>query len=126
MKYEAITPNEENRYCIFEPELENNPLVLFHLTLQQNFNSIISRGFLSSSELNKGNLTSVSYAKNSSGCFANKGTRVTEDLVVFCVEFETLKQPGIVVNQSDIHVYKKEIQPTIIGYCEIPEGFNIS
>ena len=122
-KYEVVTPNEENGYCIFQAKLENNPLVLFHLTPKRNFDSIISQGFLSASELETGELESVSYAKKSSACFANKGNEITEDLVAFAVEFNTLEKVGIVVNSSDIHVYKRDIQPTIQGYCELPRGY---
>ena len=124
-KYEVIIPNEENGYCIFQSELENNHLVFFHFTSQKNFHSIISKGFLSASEQGVGELESVSYAKKSSGCFANKGNEVHEDTVVFAVEFDTLDKAGIKANSSDIRVYKKDIQPTILGYCELPRGYRV-
>lgn len=126
IEYEIINPTEENHYCIFNNDLENDPLILFHLTSQNNFDSIKSKGFLSSAELCGGELTSVSYAKNSSGCFANKGNVITENSVIFCVKFETLNMLGITENTSDIHVFKKEIQPSIIGFCKLPNGFRIA
>ena len=126
MKYEFVTPSEENSYCIFKSELEENPLVLFHLTPKRNFESIISKGFRSAAELKTGEIESVSYAKRSSGCFANKGNQMIEDVVVFAVEFDTLDKAEIMVNCSDILVYNKDIQPAILGYCELQSGFKIS
>jgi hypothetical protein len=126
IKCKLVSPIEGNNYCVFNSELENNPLVLFHQTLKQNFDSIISNGFLSAAHLHTGEIESVSYAIRSSGCFANKGTKITEDLVVFAVEFNTLDKAEIVVNDSDIHVYNNEIQPTILRYCELPKGYIIT
>ena len=125
IKYDSVTPTEESSYCVFNSELEENPHVFFHLTPKRNFDSIISNGFLSAAELNIGKIESVSYAKKSSGCFANKGTKIIEDIVVFAVEFDASEFAEIVVNNSDIYVYKKEIQPTILGYCEFPRGYKI-
>jgi len=124
-KFDLIVPAEENGYCIFQKELEENPLVFFHLTPSRNFNSIVLKGFLSAKELGIGDLTSVAYAKRSSSCFANKGNIATEDLIVFAVKFNNLNQKGIKDNPSDIFVYLKEVQPTILGYCDIHKGYRL-
>ena len=124
-KFELVTPTELNSYCVFERKLEDDPLVLFHLTPKSNYDSITENGFLSAASLGTGDLPSVSYAKQSSGCFANKGVIAEEDLVIFAVRFETLEQEGVAVNLSDIHVCKDEIQPVILGYCEVPKGYTI-
>ena len=116
--YKFNIPSEETRYCIFDQELEDNPLILFHTTPLRNVESIIQNGFQFGPDLK-----SVSYAKRSSSCLAHRGTNVTEDHAVFVVEFKSLDQQGIVVNQPDIHVYKEEIQPIIIGYCIVPKDY---
>ena len=120
-KYDFVTPTEENDYCIFREELENNSLVLFHATPLNNLTSIVTNGFYSAARLGVGELSSVSYAKRSSGCLAHMG-EISKDFVVFAVEFRTLDQEGITVNHSDIHVYREDIQPIILRYCEVPEG----
>lgn len=125
-RWELITPTEENSFCLFEQALEDNPLVLFHATPKRHFHSITKSGFRSATELGLAELSSVSYAKRSSSCLAHIGNDVKEAYVVFAVEFDTLQQQGIKDNPSDIHVYKSEIQPHILGYCEIPEGFRVS
>ncbi|MDD5034033.1 MAG: hypothetical protein PHE55_04680 [Methylococcaceae bacterium] len=125
-KFDLLTPTEENNYCLFQQELENNPLVLFHATPKRNLNSIISNGFRSAESLGTGGLGSVSYAKRSSGCLAHMDNTAAEDLVVFAVKFEDLSQKGIRENPSDIHVDLQDIQPVILGYCEIPNGYRVT
>lgn len=124
-KWDLLTPNEENGYCLFQQELENDPLVFFHATPKRNFSSIISNGFRSAASLVTGELSSVSYAKQSSGCLAHIGNPSAEDLVVFAVKFEDLSRQGIRVNPFDIHMYQ-DIQPVILGYCEIPNGYRVT
>lgn len=125
-RFELIEPTEENGFCLFARELEENLMVLFHATPKRHFHSITESGFRSANELGSGELTSVSYAKQSSGCLAHIGNGVREDYIVFVVQFDSLEQQGIIVNLSDIHVYGSEIQPQILGYCEIPAGFRVS
>jgi hypothetical protein len=125
-RWELILPTEENGFCLFAQGLEDNPMVLFHATPKRHFGSIASSGFRSAAELGTGKLNSVSYAKRSSSCLAHFGNNVNEDYVVFAVEFDTLQQQGIKDNPSDIHVYRSEIQPRILGYCEILRGFRVS
>lgn len=124
--WELISPTEENSFCLFEQALEDNPLVLFHATPKRHFDSIANSGFRSAAELGSGELSSVSYAKRSSSCLTHIRNDVKEAYVVFAVKFDTLQQQGIQDNPSDIHVYKREIQPYILGYCEIPKGFRVS
>jgi hypothetical protein len=111
-------PNEEKGYHLFPPELENDALVLFHTTPKSNLQAISKGGFKASLPLE-----SVSYAKSSVYCLTHLFTNqrvLSEEAVVIAVRFDTLKQQGITENLSDIHVYKLEIQPKIIGCCTIP------
>lgn len=119
----AAVPTEGNRYCLFAAELEDDPLVLFHATPHRHKDSIINDGFKSASNLGLGELQSVSYAKNSSGCLAHLGGSVSEDYVVFAVRFESLDR--VSNNSSDIHVYDHGIQSTILGYCVLKAGFRV-
>jgi hypothetical protein len=41
-QYEFQQPKEENNYNFFPDELENDPLVFFHITLSRNFNDIVN------------------------------------------------------------------------------------
>lgn len=122
----CVNPCEENGYCLFRPELEDDPLVLFHITPKRNLEGIMAKGFLSGAELGTGELRSVSYAKRSVGCLAKIGNVVDEDSVVFAVRFETLDKDGITVNESDIHVCRRDIQPAILGHCELPSGYRVA
>jgi len=125
-RWDLNLPTEENGFCLFAKELEDDPKVFFHATPKRNFDSIANLGFRAAAELGSGELCSVSYAKRSSSCLAHIGNDVKEDYVIFAVEFDSLAQQGIKDNPSDIHVYKSEIQPRILRYCEIPEGFRVS
>lgn len=116
--YDFPNPNEEKGYELFPKELENDPLVLFHGTPQKNFQNIINNGFKAFPPLE-----SVSYAKNSAACLTYRESTSTEDFVVIAVKFETLNLPGIVVYSSDIHVYKEDIQPKILGTCVVPKWY---
>jgi hypothetical protein len=122
-QWEYIPPTEANGYSLFRPELEDDPLVFFHVTPAENLDPIAQAGFGPAKAVGVGNLESVSYAKRSSGCLTHINHEAPQALVVIVVRFETLDQSGIQVNVSDIHVYDQAVQPTILGYCLLPKGF---
>ena len=123
---DLIQPTEENRYCVFPPDLEDDPGVFFHATKSTNFEAITNHGFRTAKELKSGDLESVSYSKRSSGCFAHLGCKVAEERVIFAVRFAKEDLNHVVDNPSDIHVYKKDIRPEIVAYVYIPTGFTIT
>ena len=96
------------------------------MTPASNLKSIIDNGFKSAKELGTGELDSVSYANRSSGCFANLGSNLKAEHVIFAVRFQQEALNEIVVNQSDIHVYKKNLQPERLGIVYLPAGFRLS
>ena len=122
-EYEFPSPDQHKGYALFPEELENDPYVLFHGTAEKNLKSIINQGFKAFPPL-----ASVSYAKQSSSCLGHvcskRSSQHSENDVVIAVRFISLDLQGIVQNHSDIHVYKPEIQPEIIGYCVIPSSYN--
>jgi hypothetical protein len=122
-RWDAIYPAEHNAFSLFVKDLEENPLVLFHATPKRLMGAIVASGFRSAASLGTGDLKSVSYAKRSAGCLAHIGNGIDEDYVVLAVEFKSLN--GVVNNISDIHVFDPEIQPRILGYCELPRGFHV-
>lgn len=124
-KWQPVSPTEHNGFCIFSQDLEEDPLVFFHTTPKRHLDAIATVGFRSAAALGTGTLTSVSYAKKSSACLAHIGNPATDDHVVFAVRFDSLDQKGLVVNISDIHVYDDALQPRILGYCELPNGFRL-
>lgn len=87
--FEVVSPDGENGYCVFAPELEEDDNVFFHMTPAEKKEEIIENGFLSAQELGVGSLCSVSYAKRSSSCFANIGNSLASEYVIFAVRFET-------------------------------------
>ncbi|ANV85043.1 hypothetical protein AWQ21_12060 [Picosynechococcus sp. PCC 7003] len=124
-QFDLIKPTEENHYCVFSSDLEHDPKIFFHVTQAINFNKIIKSGFQSAKQLGVGVLESVSYARHSSSCLAHLGCEVDENLVIFAVCFTEEQLKHVTCNPSDIHVHKKKIQPTIVGYVCIPEGYLI-
>jgi hypothetical protein len=122
-EWKMVLPTEENGFRFFAQELEDDSLVLFHVTPSKNFDSIVHSGFRSALSMKVGPLSSVSYAKRSSSCLAHMGNEAQEDCVIFAVRFESLEQQGISNNQSDIHVDDENLQPRILGYCRVPQGF---
>ena len=123
---EFVKPTEENRYCVFDAQLENDESVFFHMTPAANKEAIIADGFKSAKELDKGELESVSYANRSSGCFANLGSDLQEEHVIFAVKFQPEAIKEVAVNPSDIHVYKKHLQPEKLGVIHLQTGFQLS
>ena len=121
-----IEPTEENRYCVFDAELEDDENVFFHMTHASNKQAIITNGFKSAKELGVGELESVSYAKRSSGCFANLGVHLQEEHVIFAVRFTPEQLKEVAVNPSDIHVYKEHLQPEMLGVVHLPEGLRLA
>lgn len=122
-QWDFIEPTEANGYRLFPQELEDNQLVFFHATPKRHLDSIVENGFRSAESLGVGTLQSVSYAMKSSACLAHLQCAVNEDYVVLAVRFESLED--VKVNLSDIHIYKQEIQPEILGYCVLPAGFHV-
>jgi len=96
--------------------------VFFHGTPKKNLDPIRREGFKRSDSL-----PSVSYARQSSMSLdhvVQKRQELDEpDGVVIAVRFENLDDAAIVKNRSDIHVYKAELQPEIIGYCTVPRNY---
>lgn len=122
-EWNIVKPTESNHYCLFAAELEDDPLVFFHITKQRHKDSIISEGFKSAAELGIGEIQAVSYAKKSSDCLNHIGWRFIEDYVVFAVRFDSTKQ--VVDNPTDIHVYDPKNQPNILCYRELKAGFRV-
>lgn len=122
--FDLLVPTEEKRY-IFALQFEDDRNVFFHMTLEKNKESILANGFKSASELGTGVLESVSYANRSNICFANFKPNLDSKYVIFVVRFTDQELTEIAINPSDIHVYKKYLQPEIIGFGYIPVGFRL-
>lgn len=122
-KWNHIEPTEKNGFCLFCPELENDPFVFFHATPLRCKDSILENGFQSAASLGTGDLTSVSYSKKSAACLAHVNGHVSEDYAVFAVRFTSLDR--VFDNPSDIHVYIPSLQPDILGYCVLKAGLRI-
>jgi hypothetical protein len=121
-EYPFPWPDADKGYALFPPELENDDLVFFHGTPKKNWDPVRREGFKRSESL-----LSVSYARQSSmsldHVIRKRVERDEPDAVVIAVRFENLDDAAIVKNPSDLHVYKPELQPEIIGYCTVPGNY---
>lgn len=127
IKTDKLTwPDEANGYCVFDSQLEDDEQIFFHMTPAKNIEGIINKGFLSAKELDLGDVSSVSYCKRSSGCFANLGCKFDTDFVIFAVVFDCDQLNQVTNNLSDINVYHKNIQPKILRIINIPAGFSFT
>lgn len=117
IEYEFKKPLEENSYCIFPLELEQDSTIFFHGTRWGNFDSIYRFGFKP-----KPPLDSISFNEISSHCI-NFASGHGEDGVVIAVKFSC---PEILLRESSnqiAYLYELAQQPKIIGYCLIPASY---
>ncbi|PHR22508.1 MAG: hypothetical protein COA36_17765 [Desulfotalea sp.] len=118
-EYNYIQPTESNHFCLFSADLENDENVFFHVTLKENFDSILNTGFLPASQFKPDGQKVVSYAYRSTGCLSHRDMRfLFQIVVVFAVRFIDLNPEHVHKAPSEMYV-KNAIQPNeIIGYCE--------
>jgi hypothetical protein len=125
-RWEITRSGDPDEFTLFVKELETDPLVLFHTSPASNLAPILDDGFRSAADLGVGSLESVSYSKSSNFWCIVANYPAAGDFAIFAVRFDTLDQCKIQVNECDIHVYSREIQPEILGYCEIQKGYPCS
>ncbi|MEZ0001623.1 hypothetical protein [Sinorhizobium fredii] len=119
-EYDFPSNLEERDYRLFPAELEDNENVAFHGTDLENLLSITQNGFRPGP-----NLSSVSFAKESSGALYFWCLKRTTDAegVILAVRFESLSRNGLLVESSIIHDYTVEPQPEIIGFVRVPRHY---
>ena len=123
---EFVAPDENNNYCIFPEQYENDNTIAFHGTSMEFFESIINSGLASAKLLGFGELTSVSYVMNSNAALAHVCERFLEfDRVIFAVSLKSIKKETIVPSTSVFYVHDPNQQPKIIAYCVVPKGFQL-
>lgn len=125
-RWSIVRRGSPDDFALFPEQLEDDGLVLFHVSPASNLTAIDASGLRSAADLGfAGGLDSVSYSKRSTYWSLVTGYPAKADFVILAVRFVTLNDPGIRVNASDIHVDDwRRIQPTILGYCEIPCGYS--
>ncbi len=115
----------ENGYCLFPKALEDDALVLFHATPAENLQAIMEEGFRADPQQTSG-LSSVSFAKQSVSALSHAMTRrgdASIEFVVLAVRYDSLEHKHITVNVSDIHDYRLDPPPQIVGKCVIPAAY---
>ncbi|RWI18637.1 MAG: hypothetical protein EOQ92_23005 [Mesorhizobium sp.] len=121
-EYPFPWPDEHKGYQVFPEAMENDDLVAFHGTARANLDSIINNGFQFA-----GSLQSLSFAKHSPSSLSHACSRRSESSpegVVIAVRFAPpIPRPYIAVETSDIHVYRLNEQPEVIGYCNVPADY---
>lgn len=117
---------EYTSYCVFPDELERDDHVLFHATPSKNFESIVREGFQIPDPNAKEGLPSVTFAKRSSAALDHAMRRRDSqpgEYCIFAVRYSSLCHQHIKINSCDIHDYRLDPQPKIIGYCRIPATY---
>jgi hypothetical protein len=111
----------ETAYCIFDTELEDDPLVLFHATPAENYDSIIKNGFKPGIVTGKSILTSVSFAHKSSSVLGMAGNQ--QEYCIFAVRYQldalSSTRDGNWCRYDD----NLNPPPEIIGYCIVPTDY---
>ncbi|WP_406873352.1 hypothetical protein WHT83_06555 [Aminobacter sp. P9b] len=121
-EYPFPWPDEEKGYRVFPQAMEDDALVAFHGTARANLDSIITDGFQFA-----GSLQSLSFAKQSPSSLSHACGRRSEtspEGVVIAVRFAPpIPRHYVTVETSDIHVYRLDEQPEVIGYCIVPADY---
>jgi len=113
-------------YCVFPAELENDGLVFFHATREENREAIMKEGFKIPDPTGVSGLPSVSFARQSMAALTHAMNKRGNSPVAYCilaVRYKTLDRKGIKENPSDIHDYTLDPAPEIIGYCIVPATY---
>lgn len=122
LEYPFPWPDEHKGYRVFPEEMENDQLIAFHGTSRTNLDFIINDGFKFASSLQ-----SLSFAKQSPSSLSHacsRRTGISPEGVVIAVRFAPpIPRPYVTVEISDIHVYRLDEQPEVIGYCIVPADF---
>lgn len=121
------TAVREAGYRLFPRELEDDDHVFFHGTAFENFQAILSNGFMSSNELTGGELDRVSYARKSSVPLAYAANAVSDKAygkgVVIAVRFDNLADTRLEVTGGGL-LFAKQCQPEIIGFYIVPSFYH--
>jgi DTW domain-containing protein YfiP len=113
-------------YCVFPSELEEEEMVLFHATAEENCQAIMADGFKIPDPTGLNGLQTVSFAKRSNLALTHAMMRRASQPGAYCilaVRYETLSRKGLAVNSADIHDSTLDPAPEIIGYCIVPESY---
>lgn len=110
-------------YRVFPPELENDPLVVFHGTARSNLSAIVEGGFKRGSDVGA-RLQSISYAKRSSAALSHWVARREEgqEGVILALRFKSFvglsEEPDFVYDYNEVPT-----QPEIVGYVSVPATY---
>ena len=127
VEYSFPTDPSSTRYCVFPDDLESDHLVLFHATPMENFEPISKEGFKIPDPTGTVGLQSVSFAKKSSMALGHAMQRRRDnpgEYCIFAVRYDTLEREGLANNLDDIHDYKLDPPPQIVGYCLVPTTYS--
>lgn len=122
IKYDFPDDPASSGYCVFPAALEEDELVLFHATPAENRDAIFRDGFKIPDPEGVAGLPSVSFGKKSVAALTHAMTMRASRPGAYCiiaVRYSSLDRRGLQVNASDIHDYRLDPPPEIIGYCDV-------
>jgi hypothetical protein len=125
-KFEFPKPLPAQSSRVFPEALETDEHVFFHGTLAVNLDKIVAEGFKPAKSLESGDLTSVSFSKQSPMALSflcQKQSTDSQDGAIIAVRYERLDFCHIKVNLSDMQDYRLDPPPEIIGYCIVPSEY---
>lgn len=125
-EYSFNAIGEEHKYRQFPDELENDLKIYFHGTAQANFKNIKEQGFRYKEA---GNLTSISFAKNSSlalRCACEARDKESPNGILIMVDISNISPERIGGLGEDVIHLALQFKPKIIGYCIIPHSYKFT
>jgi hypothetical protein len=120
LKFDFPLNLSDKGYLLFSDEIENNSHVYFHGTSMESFEKIVNQGF----KLING-AQSISFSRNSGLALKYACDRRDDNSPLGVVMAVMYPSNFNFFHQEDfgMHVYRTDIQPSIIGYCIIPANY---
>jgi hypothetical protein len=114
---------EDRGYRLFDDDIEEDELIVFHATPAKNQDGILADGLHPGAKFG-GNLKTISYGETSRDAMIHRhycDTKTTEDWVVLVLKFETRDE--LYNDHGTLRSGPLKKQPAIIRMMEIPAGY---
>lgn len=114
---------EDRGYLLFDDDLEEDKLIVFHATPARNLDGILTDGLHPGAKFG-GNLNTISYGETSKDAMVHRhysDTKTTEDWVVLALKFETRDE--LYEDHGTLRSGPLRKQPEVIGVMKIPAGY---
>jgi hypothetical protein len=118
---------EDNGYCVFPADMEEDEHIFFHGTAATSLESIVKDGFKSQAELHVGPPTgretnSITFTRTSNPALAHGYDRYSP--ASFCIVAVRINDlSGVRHEVFGIYVDKPDLRPHPFAYCIVPANF---